>query len=243
MSLCGDEQGFFSKIRPWALRVLHLLFIGSFMLPYVTVTGCSDGKVVVVRGYELFTGYEMVFYLVAIGIVMACFALSFVKTAPGPSLGAFAAAWRAIAAALSGMIVGFFPGIQYLFDSVTPHAGQVLGLACAGALFAEGAVGSLRGYLGLRRDRPPGPPAGTLRSFHRGVLLLALAMVPFYFIGLGDEWGVALLYLFLLTLPFILVQLIALEGVRRGEAWTRTWAMGVGLLMALALTLTVMLYF
>ncbi len=239
----GDVRRVFSRIRPWALRAIYLGFIGSFMLPYVTVTGCSDGKVQVFRGYDLFTGYEAAFYLAAILIILSCLVLSFVKTAPGPSLEAFAAAWRAISAALSGMIVGFIPRIQYLFDSVTPHAGQVLGLVCAGALFAEGAVGSLWGYLRLRRDRPPGHPGGALWTFHRAVLLVSLAMVPFYFIGLGDEWGIALLYLFLLTLPFLLVQLIVLEGVRRDEAWPRTWAMGVALLVALALALTVMLYF
>ncbi|MBN2080462.1 MAG: hypothetical protein JW838_15935 [Spirochaetes bacterium] len=243
MSMIDDVKRFFSRTRPWAMRALYLGFMGSFMLPYVTVTGCSDGKVQVFRGYDLFTGYEAVFYLAAILIVLSCLALSFVRTEPSASLAAFASAWRAISAALCGLIVGFIPRIQHLFDSVSPHAGQILGLVCAAALFAEGAAGSARGYIRLRRDRPPGPRGGSLRVFHGGVLLVSLAMVPFYFIGLGDEWGISLLYLFLLTLPFILVQLITLEGVRRGEAWPRTWALGVTLFTALALALTVMLYF
>ena len=238
-----DMKQLISRARPWAIRALYLGFVGSFMLPYVTVTGCSDGKVTMVYGYQLFVDETAVLYAAAIAIMLLCLGLSFRRKGVSPSLSAFAAAWRAISAALCGMIAGLMPGIQFLFDSVSPRAGQVMALSCAAALFAEGAIGSLYGFAVLRKDRAAVPPERKgLGIFHRAVLGLSLAMVPFYFIGLGNEWVIALLYFFLLTLPLVLAQLITLEGVLRGESWPSHWAKAAALLMGLALTLTALLY-
>ncbi len=236
---------FLSTARPFAIRGLYLGFILSFLLPYVNVTGCSTGKVQMYYGFQLIQGYSAIFYLGAIGAVLACLVLSFIGKELSASLGAFAAAWRAICAALCGLIAGLFPGIQHLLDEVSPLAGQLLGLTCAAVLFAEGALSAIRGYIGLRRDRSPRGvviTGGALIAFHGGALVLSLVLVPCYFIGLGDEWGIALLYFLLLSLPFALAQLIAIEGVRLGEGWPRTWTWGASILATAALVLTLMLF-
>ncbi|OHD64352.1 MAG: hypothetical protein A2176_01830 [Spirochaetes bacterium RBG_13_51_14] len=223
------------NISPHVFRALCLIFILSFLLPYVEVMGCKTKKITSYHGYDLLKGYPAVLYLVVIGIFFAYIVLSFFKKDRSNSFKAFAACWRAISAALSGIIVGFLPGLQFLFDTVFMMIGQLLGLICAAAIFAEGVAVSIRGYIFLRRERGSGGEpvhSGPLRKFHVAVIFVSLAAVPIYFIGLYDEFGLALIYLIFLSLPFVLSQCIVIEGVRRGERWTGRWVAPVSVLLA-----------
>jgi hypothetical protein len=237
------------KVRPHAMRALYLVFILSFLLPYVEVTGCSTKIITTYRGYQLISKEPgiVVLYLISICIFMAFFVFSFYKKEASTALNAFAAAWRAIMAAVAGFIVGNLPGIQFLFDDVLMLIGQFLGLVCAAAVFIDGMAIAVRNYSVLLKNRDAGAGAGqthakALARLHAGVIIFSLALVPAYAIRMLDEIGDALLLFMLLSLPFVLSQCIVLEGVQRGEAWTRKWAVVVPILMAGILVLIVLGY-
>jgi hypothetical protein len=231
--------------RPHALRVVHLLFILSFLLPYIDVMGCSTKKISTYTGSQLILKQDSPasLYLAAMGVFAAFFIFSFFGKKASASLGAFAAAWRVIAAAVSGFIIGLLPGLQFLFDGVFMRAGQFLGFLCAGVVIIDGIIISAGGYIGLRKERAVAPgstgPAGLLR-YHAAVMIAGLAMVPAYAVILHNEIPLAVLYFFFLTLPFVLSQCIVMEGVRRGEAWTRRWAFAAAAVIAAGVVVTVL---
>jgi hypothetical protein len=234
-------------VRRHAIRALYLVFIFSFLLPYVEVTGCSTKIITTYRGYQLLSGNPAVFYLVSIGIFITFFVLSFYKKVTSTTLKAFTACWRAMTAAVSGFIVGFLPGIQFLFDDIFMLIGQFLGLVCAAIIFIDGMVISIRDYAVLRKDREAAANAGQTHStalirFHSGVIIFSLALIPAYSIGMRNDIPTALLFFLSLSLPFIFSQCIVIEGVKRGERWTRTWAVAVTILLAGVLVLIVLSY-
>jgi hypothetical protein len=246
-----EQQGkilrFAKTVRPHAIRALYLVFILSFLLPYVEVTGCSTNIISTYRGYQLIRGNPAIFYLFSIGIFITFFIFSFYKKGASIALKAFAASWRAMAAALSGFIVGNLPGIQFLFDDLLMLIGQFLGLICAAAVFVDGMVIAVRDYTVLLKNREAAAGAEQTQSkalvrFHTAVIIFSLALVPVYVIRMLDEIGTALLLFIFLSLPFVLSQLIVLEGVRRGEPWTRRWAVAAPILMAGLLVLAILSY-
>ena len=234
-------------VRPHAIRALYLVFIFSFLLPYVQVTGCSTKIITTYHGYQLISGNPAVFYLISIGIFITFFVFSFYKKETSTTLKAFTASWRAMTAAVSGFIVGFLPGIQFLFDDVFMLIGQFLGLVCAAIIFIDGMVISIRDYAVLRKDREAAAVAGQTRSkalirFHIGIIIFSLAMVPAYSIGLRKDILTPLLFFLFLSMPFILSQCIVIEGVKRDERWTRRWAIAVPIMLVGVLVLTVLSY-
>jgi len=238
---------FAKKVRPHAIRALYLVFILSFLLPYVEVTGCTTKIITTHHGYHLIRGHPAVFYLFSIGIFIVFFVFSFYKKESTVALKAFAAGWRAMTAAISGFIIGFLPGIQFLFDDVLMLIGQFLSLVCAAAVFIDGMVIAVRDYSVLRKNREDGAGAGetnakTLVRIHTAIIIFSLALVPAYVIQMLNEIGIALLLFMFLSMPFVLSQCIVLEGVRRGERWTRIWAVAAPILMAGVLVLIVLGY-
>jgi hypothetical protein len=231
------------RVRHHLYRALSLAFICSFLLPFVDVEGCTTKKIGTYHGYDLVRDAP-VLYLVAIGAVLLVLVLSILVKEGSASFNAFAAAWRAMTAAAAGMIVLLFPGLQFLFDTVFMRIGQFLALLSAGLLFVGGAAEAAVVYVVLRRGRPAGqqPPSG-LMKYHAAMIVLALALVPVYGIALKEEVGLTATWFVILTLPFILSQLIVIEGVKRGEAWVRRWAPAVALVMAAAAAVSVAGYF
>ncbi len=243
MTTSHNIPGILLRVRPNVRRVLCLLFIFSFLLPYVDVKGCTTKTTGTYYGYDLIQGESAVLYLVAIGIFLLLLVLSFLVKEGSASFNAFAAGWRAMAAAIAGVIVLLFPDLDFLFDTVFMGPGQLTGVVTAALLFADGAAGAAIGYAGLRRGRPAGPqPSGGLVKYHAAMILLALALVPAYAIALWEEVGLTVTYFVILTMPFILSQLIVIEGVKRGEGWTRRWAPAVGVVMAAAIVMIVLGY-
>jgi hypothetical protein len=243
----GKIMRFAKTVRPHAVRALYLVFIFSFLLPYVEVTGCSTKIITTYHGYQLIRGNPSLFYLFSICIFIAFFVFSFYKKETSIALEAFAASWRAMTAALSGFIVGYLPGIQFLFDDVLMLIGQFLGLVCAAAIFIDGMVIAIRDYSILLKGREAGAGAGQTHSkalmrLHTAVIIFSLALVPAYVIRTLDEIGSALLLFLFLSLPFVLSQCIVLEGVRRGEGWTRRWGIAAPILMAGVLVLIILSY-
>ncbi|MBN1495601.1 MAG: hypothetical protein JXA07_02455 [Spirochaetes bacterium] len=232
-----------TRIRPHVRRVAYCGFIFSFALPFVDVMHCSTNKKTTYRGYELLSGDEAVFYIITILIFAALMGFSFYRKDRGRALAAFAACWRAIPAAVAGLIIGLLPPIQFLFHTVLIRAGQFLGLLCAGIVFIDGMADAAAGYVALKREDRSAVGGGSskgLRTFHTAVLLASLALAPVYIIGLSEDIDIALLFLLLLSLPFALAQLIVLEAVRRGEGWPRPWAAAAAVLLAGGAALSVM---
>lgn len=231
------------RSRPWIRRALSLLFIFSFLLPYVDVKGCTTKTTGTYYGYDLIQGESAVLYLAAIGIFLLLLVLSFLVREGSASFGAFAAGWRAMAAATAGVIVLLFPDLDFLFDTVFMGPGQLIGVSAAALVFIDGAADAACGYAGLRRGSPDGPSlSGGLAKYHAAMIGLALSLVPAYAIALWEEIGLTVTYFVILTLPFVLSQLIVLEGVKRGEKWTRGWAPGVAVVMAAAIVMIVLGY-
>lgn len=229
-------------VRLQLFRLACCLFLFSFLLPYVDVMGCSTKKIVTYRGYQLIQGPPAVFYLASVAVCIAMLAFSFYRKETTLALRAFGAVWRAMGAAASGFVIGLLPGLQFLFDGVFMLAGQLLGLVCIAALFADGLVISIRDYLVLRREAPAPsgkalPPA--LSKLHGAAAAASLLFVPLYGYALRSEIILALLYFLVLSLPFLLSQAIALEAVKRGERWTLRWAPAVLLLLAGAAVLII----
>jgi hypothetical protein len=230
-------------LKPHLMRLLCLAFILSFLLPYVDVRGCSDKKMQYFDGYELILkGYGGIIYLLPICIFAFILIASFMKKSPLKSFGAFGASWKALGAGLSGLIILFMPPLQFLFDEVSYRAGYFLGLVCAAGVFTEGIALSLRDLLILRKERPPEPPDGyspALIKYHYGVIIFSILLVPVNFFIMRGEIVFPVLILLVLSAPFVLSQTIVLEGVRRGERWTRRWAVAVFFLALAAVALIV----
>ena len=233
----------YRRVRTWSRRVLCFLFIFSFLLPYVDAKGCTTKTTGTYYGYDLIQGESAVLYLAAIGIFLLLLVLSFLVGEGSASFNAFAAGWRAMAAATAGVIVLLFPDLDFLFDTVFMGPGQLIGVSAAALVFIDGAADAAFGYAGLRRGSPAGPSlAGGLAKYHAAMIGLALALVPAYGIALWEEIGLTVTYFVILTVPFVLSQLIVIEGVKRGEKWTRRWAPGVALAMAAAIVMIVLGY-
>ena len=231
------------RVRPHANRFLCLAFICSFLLPFVDVEGCATKKIGTHYGYSLVLD-SPVLYVIAIGAVLLVLLLSFLVKEGSASFNAFAAAWRAMAAAVAGMIVLLFPGLQFLFDNVFMRSGQLIALLSTALLFAVGVVEAAVAYVGLRRETPTGPADRPgLLKYHAAMIVVALALVPVYGIALKEEIGLTVTYVCVLTLPFVLSQLLVIEGVKRGEAWVRRWAPAVALVLAAAAAVSILGYF
>jgi hypothetical protein len=242
------KKEIFSKLSvflsPHVSRLLCLAFIFSFLLPYVDVRGCSDKKMHYYQGYDLILrGEGGVIYLLPIGLFLAIFILSFIKKNYSMSFGAFGMSWKVLCAGLSGLVIWFMPQLQFLFDDVYFRVGFFLGLGSASALFIFSSVGSLRELFLLRNQRPEVPQGAysrVLEKYHIGVIVFSLVLAPCYFFQLRKEIGMAVLIFLLLSLPFVLSQLVVLEGVRRGERWPRFWSIAVSLLALGAAVLIVL---
>jgi hypothetical protein len=231
-------------LKPHLIRLLCLAFILSFLLPYVDVRGCSDKKMQYFHGYELiFKGYGGIIYLLPICIFAFILIASFVKTRPLQSFSAFGAGLNALGAGLSGLVILFMPHLQFIFDEVSYRIGYLLGLVCVAGVFAEGIAISLRNLRDLRKERPPKPVDGyspALMRYHYGVIIFSILLVPFYFFIMRGEIAFPVLILLVLSAPFVLLQNIVIEAARRGERWTRRWAVAVFFLALAALALLVL---
>lgn len=230
-------------VRLQLFRLTCCLFLFSFLLPYVDVMGCSTKKIITYRGYQLIQGPPAVFYWASIAVFIAMLAFSFYRKEATLALRAFGAVWRAMGAAASGFVIALLPGLQFLFDGVFMLVGQLLGLICVAALFADGMTISIRNYLILRREAPTLPSGKALPpvllKLHGAAAVASLLFVPLYSYALRSEIILALLYFFVLSLPFLLSQAIAMEAVKRGERWTLRWAPAVLLLLAGAAALMI----
>lgn len=243
MSTSQNVISLWRRLRPHAYRVLCLVFICSFLLPFVDVEGCATKKIGTYYGYSLVRDSPLL-YLIAIGLFLLILTLSVLVKEGSASFNAFASAWRAMAAATAGMIVLLFPDLQFLFDTVFMKIGQLLAVVSAALLFIGGAAEAAVAYAGLKRDRTALLPAeGALLKYHASMIVLALALVPVYGIALKEEIGLTVTWFVVLTLPFVLSQLIVIEGVRRGESWTRRWAPAVAAVLAAAIAVAVLGYF
>jgi len=234
---------FFIFLRPHLLRLLYLAFILSFLLPYTDVRGCMDKKMHLYHGYDLiFKGYGGILYVLPLCIFALFFILSFRKKNSSTSFRAFGASWKALGAGFSGLVIWFMPRLQFLFDEVFYRPGYALGLICTAGVFAEGIIISLKNFNALRNGRPTEIPDGyspALMRYHYGISLFSLLLVPAYFFLMYMDIMFAILIFLFLSLPFVLSQQIVIEGVRRGERWTRRWAIAVSVLVLAALALTV----
>ncbi len=234
-------------LKPYFMKLLYFAFILSFVLPYVDVRGCSNKKMEYFHGYDLiFKGYAGLIYLVPICIFIIILIVSFMRKSPLQSLRAFAAVWRAIGAGLSGIVIWLMPQLQFLFDDLFYRAGYALGLACAAAVFGEGIYTSLKNLFILRKERPPSSERAysvSLLRYHYGIAFFSLLLVPAHFYVMRSEIVLPVLIFLIFSLPFVLSQIIAVEGVWRGERWTRRWAVAVFFLALAALALLVVSFF
>lgn len=234
------------SVRPHALRALCCAFIFSFLLPYVDVLGCSTKKMSTYYGYQLIceekaSAAVAALYILTIVVFAVILALLFYRRETGRALKAFAAAWRAIAAAFCGLIIWDLPDLQFLFDAVFAREGQVIGLASAALLFVDGMAVAARGYADLARQRDDAARySKPLLRYHIAVIVFSLCLVPLIVAGMLDEICLVVLTFLLLSLPFAFSQVIVLEGVKRDERWTRVWAVAVFFVMAGAVVLGVM---
>ncbi len=233
-------------LKPHLMRLLCLAFVFSFLLPYVDVRGCSDKKMQYLYGYELIIkGYGGLIYLLPICIFAIILIASFMKKSPLQSVYAFGAGLRALGAGLSGLVILFMPPLQFLFDEVSYRIGYVLGLASAAAVFSEGIAISVNSLFFLRKERQQNPIEGSplLLRYHYGVMIFSILLVPIYFFIMRGEIVFPVLVLLVLSAPFIVLQYIVIEGVRRGEGWTRRWAVAAFILALAAVAMIVLSFF
>jgi hypothetical protein len=243
MKINAKQAGTSPVLRPHVLRLLYLGFILSFLLPYVDVKGCSTKKVQLLHGYDLLANDQGSFYYMTIGIFAVFLIFSFMNGKHSKSIRAFASGWRSLGAGFSSLAVLFMPRLQFLFDEVTYRTGLFLGLACAVAAFVDGCIASIRGLAVLRRSGPHDLREGifpALLRYHYAVMIVSVLMIPAYFYLMKNDIMLAVLILFLLSLPFAITQYLVLEGVKRGEAWTRVWAVVVSFIVAAAFALIIM---
>ncbi len=240
-------SGMLKTARPHLFRMVCCLFIFSFLLPYVDVLGCSSKKIETVHGYQLIKGGAAAFYLLALAMVVLMLALSFYRREITRSLKAFGAGWRAIAAAVAGFIIWLIPGVQFLFDNVYMLIGQLLGLVSVFLLFIDAIAISITDYSLLRKEAVSADGAGALplalAKIHAAIVIISLALVPLYAFSLRDENILAVMYFFLLSLPFALSQAIVIQAIRREERWTLWWTPAAVVLLVGVMVIIILSFF
>jgi hypothetical protein len=214
-------------------RALAALGSLCFLLPFVTVKGCSNGKVTSYGGLDLLKLGDGWPYLIVFAASAVIMALTFVRTSEAGASGAFPGfmkGWTALLASIAGTVLVYYPLLQFLFDTVKPLAGYILGTAAWALLFALSCAGLAACALDLKRGTPPEArdheTPRPVRALYIAATVIACAgppLIPALDPSVSNVAG-ALVLLVFFSLPFLLMQYCVQHGLAAGERWAYLWS-------------------
>ena len=222
----GKKQFFFT-VKAHVLRLIYILFILSFFMPYATVTGCSSKKVTDFTGLDMVMYTEGIIYIVPVAIFLFFLVSSFIKIKADRflHLEAFMFNWKALMASLAGVILIVVPQLQFLFDDFEPRAGLITAVLCCLAAFTD-SMGNTIMYIKKYKDESgfritgSGDYPRTWYGVNWIIIVCALAVVPYYFIENINDISIAFILLFFMTIPFVMSQVIVLAALVKNEPWS-----------------------
>ncbi len=123
------------KVKNISIRIAYLLFIFSFLMPFIDVEGCKTKKVTSYNGYELLLKNDGYLYCIPLFIVFFYLIVSFFKRDFSALLRAFLHTLQAIGIAFSLYMIWIVMQFQFLFDHITPRIGFITTLASSLYIF------------------------------------------------------------------------------------------------------------
>ena len=231
-----SARPFLNREHRGVSRALSAVGSLCFLLPFVTVKGCGSEKVTSYTGIQLLTSGDGWPYFIVFAVTAVVIALTFIKTGgdgSAASSGAFPGfmkGWTALLASLAGTVLVYYPQLQFLFDTVTPRSGYMLGVASWSLLFVLACGGLASISLDLKRGTPPEARAhetpGPVRALFIASTVIACAgppLIPILDMSVSNVTG-ALVLLVFYSLPFLLMQYCVQHGLAAGERWARLWS-------------------
>jgi hypothetical protein len=211
-------------------RGVYLVSVFSFWLPFERVLTGPGHRV------EAYTGVELVMQggwllLLPIGLSVAIFGLSFVRSHGGVILHGFSSSWRAALSCVAGFVIFATPAVQFLLSTSVTMVGQVLSIACWALVYVTALTHAVISAVRLHRLRVLNAShvPRTLGLFHAlHVCLLIVAAVGFLASGASLSQATSTVDRFLLASlalfagPIALMQYFLLKGLEAAEPWALT---------------------
>ncbi len=215
------------KISAW--RLIYLLSVFAFFLPFVSVKGCKSEITTNYSGFSLITQKDegSLLYLFPIGMGLLFLAGSFLALSISDINKAFLKGVKTIVGFLSCLIVISYPSFQFFFSTVKPKMGQIIGGACWIIIYSFSYFTLLRKLFIIK----PLPSLKSSQNFFVTqafyyllgifacwcpILMVVFAKTYSYSFG---EFFIALAATFLLSLPVFFTLHFLVEGVKNEERW------------------------
>lgn len=209
------------------MQLRRLALIGSqlaLLLPFVTVQDCHGAEPVTVTGVELLVGKDG--WILAIPALFAAVLLvtSFRARAPHPGWRAFAAAVRALVAAICGLVVGGLPHVAFLFDTVRPQAGWFAVVGCWSLLYLEGLTVAAWAIGSARAPRASDLWDPVCRALRWVVLVIPWPVALLAEPDADEALIGAAIVTVAVSVPLWLALTGCVAGMRKREPWAAGWA-------------------
>jgi hypothetical protein len=213
------------------LRVIWLISIVSFLLPFLTVKGCQTKVATQYSGYQLFSEEQGWILAIPLAAAFAYFLLSYRKSVPSLNFKGFVQTWNMFIAAAFAFLIGVLPSIMFLFDDVKHLSGQVLAASCWLLQYITYAI-----QITLSMIKPPAerrdsaavlsPKRKTITSFIYIILtlLICLPLAEIIFNGFSSESFLnAFYFLIVFTAPGVLMMYYLKAGIAAKENFVSSW--------------------
>ncbi len=158
-------------------RVLYVVVVISFFLPFATVKSCADEVERTYTGFEMLEEQAGVFLSGVLLLALLLLGLSFRKRIVTPMRRGLVQAWKALLCALAAIGTFFATGMSFLFQEVTIRVGLMLCLGSWLILYLLAMITAIRQVVLAREDCPsPPPPWGPIAA----VLLTLGCVIPIW---------------------------------------------------------------
>ena len=224
-------------------RIIYLLTVVSFALPFLVVKGCTPGTSQAYTGMQLIGKDWMFLIPLVIGLVF--FLLSFLSQRQSEVCRAFTEGWRTMLAFSALLGVWVLPTFTFLFEDVSPLQGQVIAVVAWVLLYVAGLFALWVAYRRIRSAQPAalGRRPALCRILHAMTLVvlivgvIAPVAVSLRLLGWA-RWPWAAFALF--NFPAMAALWFAARGALHGEQWVRGWVWSNVVLLPLAYGLSLL---
>ena len=229
----GQITELWRKVKSHVWRIIYLVSVLAFFLPFLSIKGCQGSEYEEYRGFELVSKHTLL--VLPIGMGLLFFILSFLRRHGSLLLQGFLESGKAVLALLAGLTVVALPSFEYIFDDIHPGIGQLLSTACWCLVYISSLIGALTYLFEI------GPPQTIPRAEYRK-RVFPLLMANYFLVGLVTIGPFTIVFfqnmymgffLFIWTSSAIALLLLlhfVIEGLKKGETWTGIWCILISLL-------------
>ena len=220
-------------LKRWFWRLLYVVSVLSFSLPFVAVRGCEhNARLVTYSGWDLFVHDKLVlWYFIPFGIAVFFLICSLITPADSNILSGFLKSAKTALSGIAGAVIFFLPRFQFLFNKeYIVKKGQVLSAGCWVLVYAVSYIAMARLFFAARKTKPPPISKATLLPalFVCGFgFLLALSVPISIWLPLNQavfslkKLGVTFSLFLAFSLPIILAAYFLGRGLRAQAPWAR----------------------